>query len=176
MAVLPAAVVVTIAPRVEQVVLVMVSTDIPGGIVVMVEIACPVGTTSAAPRDCATRNIAPLLRLELEAVVLLSLENEEEPAADPPTECKVEVALGLAVEVTVLFGTVAETERAAVSAKAISWINDCSNAKDSPDCVDKPDSDEFWVPFIVCVGLKVCVSVVVADCEIAEAAAFLGIA
>lgn len=93
MAVLPAAVVVTIAPRVEQVVLVMVSIGMPGGMVEIVEIACPVGTTSVAPRDCATRNIAPPLKLEVEAVVLLSLKSEEEPA-NSLTESKVEVAFG----------------------------------------------------------------------------------
>lgn len=79
MVVLPAAVVVIIAPRVEQVVLVIVSIDIPGGVVVMVEIACPVGIASVAPPDCAKSSIPPPLRLEGEPVALLLRESEKDP-------------------------------------------------------------------------------------------------
>ena len=67
--VLPDAVVVTMAPRVEQVVLLMVSIERPGGIVVMVEIACPEGIAAVALTRCARRSNPPPFRLVADVVV-----------------------------------------------------------------------------------------------------------
>ena len=74
--VLPAAVVVTMAPRVEQVVLVMVSIDTPGGIVVIVEAAGPVGIAAAPLMDCAKSKIPPPLRLVAEVVMFVAIKSE----------------------------------------------------------------------------------------------------
>ena len=77
--VLPAAVVVTMAPIEEHVVLVIVFIDIPGGVVVMVEVACPVGTGGVAPLGCAKSSIPTPLRLDGEPIVLLPPEKEDDP-------------------------------------------------------------------------------------------------
>ena len=64
------------APRTEQVVLVMVSIDMPGGIVLIVEIAGPVGIAAAPLMDCAKIKIPPPLILVLEVVMFVALKSE----------------------------------------------------------------------------------------------------
>lgn len=82
---LPAAVVVTMAPMAEQVVLVIVSTDIPGGVVVMVDIPGPMGIAAVAPKSRVTRSIPSPLRFVGKTAVLLVLESEGmTPAEDNP--------------------------------------------------------------------------------------------
>ena len=93
---LPAAVVVIMAPRVEHVVLVMVSIDMPGAVVVMVEIVGPVGITTAALTDCAKSKIPPPLRLVAEVVIFLALESEEGALEGRPTELVLEMILAAA--------------------------------------------------------------------------------
>lgn len=77
--VLPAAVVLTIAPAEKHVVLVIVSIDVPRGVVVIVEIVRPVGTGGVAPLGCAKSSISTLLKLEGGSIVLLPPENDEDP-------------------------------------------------------------------------------------------------
>ena len=101
MVVLPAAVVLIMAPRVEHVVLVIVFIDIPGGVVVIVETACPVGTGGIAPPGCAKSSIPTLLRLEGEAIVLGPPKNEED-TPNPPAKKEPEVAVELVIAAVVL--------------------------------------------------------------------------
>ena len=69
--VLPTEVVVTIAPRVEHIVLLIVSLNIPGWVGVTVGIFRLWGTVSVASAECAKKSVGPLFRLDLEAVDMI---------------------------------------------------------------------------------------------------------
>lgn len=101
MVLLPAAVIVIMAPGVEHVVLVIVSIDIHEGVVVIVEVACPVGTGGIVPPGCAKSSIPTPLRLEGEAIVLFPPKIEGDPP-NPPAKKEPEVAVELGLVVAVL--------------------------------------------------------------------------